>query len=248
MEQANWLAVDVATPQGSIALKTAKGKPVLRMLDGTASDVMMSSLLELLSDQGITLQQVTHLACNQGPGGFTGLRVGASLMQGISLGLQRPLWGACSLESTAEAYCCHRVELGEERPAQAKVWVVLDARLDQVFWAQYEWKGDKWVCHQPPQLSDPETMILPDDLDDQWIAVGSGWALYPGLQERYAEYLSEVDPTVSCNAAAILLVAQRWASNGVAGQIGRVELNYLRNKVAQTVEERKIAKGFAARV
>jgi tRNA threonylcarbamoyladenosine biosynthesis protein TsaB len=240
-KQACWIAVDVAHSQGSIALKIGNDAPVLHHLNGTASDILMSEVLQLLARNGKTIQDVTHLACNQGPGGFTGLRLGASVLQGLSFGLRSPLWGACSLEASAEAYIQH-LSLQECIQQRISIWVVQDARLGQVFWARFEWVEGKWICHQPPELSDPEGMWAPEVVGQKWVAVGIGWALYPGLQEKFAAYIEKIDDKILSNAASILQVASRWADNGIAGQIGRIELNYLRNKVAQTVVERKEAK------
>jgi len=231
MNQECWIAVDTATSTGSVAV--ARGESChVQTLEGTASNTLMPTLLTLLAEQGLSLDQVTHLACHQGPGGFTGLRVGASAMQGVSWGLQRPLWGACGLEATAEAYRRKH----HHEPKHAKVWVVQDARLGEVYWAQFEWLGECWRCYQPPQVSMPDDMIVPNSAE--WIGIGSGWAMFPELQKNHAKLLSAVDSSVVSDAGAVLAVAHRWAKSGVAGNIGRIELNYLRNRVAQTVAER----------
>ncbi len=235
MAEECWIAVDTSAHVGSIALAHQHTR-VWRYLSATSSNVLLPELIALLAEYKLSLEDVTHIACNQGPGGFTGLRVGASAMQGLSWGLQRPLFGVCSLEATAQAY----FESGGEINNGSNVWVAHDARLGEVFWAQYRKISQGWECLQAPQLSIPESMSVP--LSGHWDAVGTAWLLYPQLQKNYEVLLREGDTVISSHAGSILAVAQQHAWAGKCGQIGQIDLNYVRNRVAQTVIERRQAK------
>ena len=65
---------------------------------------------------------------------------------------------------------------------------------------------------------------------------------YPHLQEHHKRLLLDVTTDITSHANSILSVAQQHVLAGQQGQIGRIDLNYVRNRVAQTVAERKQAK------
>jgi tRNA threonylcarbamoyladenosine biosynthesis protein TsaB len=231
-----WIAVDTSAHVGSIALAYQHAR-VWRYLSATSSNVLLPELIALLAEYKLNLEDVTHIACNQGPGGFTGLRVGASAMQGLSWGLQCPLFGVCSLEATAQAYYECSAEINNNI---SNVWVAHDARLGEVFWAQFRKLSQGWECLQAPQLSIPDSMSAP--LGGHWDAVGTAWLLYPELQKNYEVLLRQVETGISSHAGSILAVAQQHVLAGKCGQIGCIDLNYVRNRVAQTVIERIQAK------
>jgi tRNA threonylcarbamoyladenosine biosynthesis protein TsaB len=96
------LSVDTSGSTGSLALARCDGTKVLS-LDQLAwtkkamhSEVATVELQKLLSKTKVELPQLTHLAVNVGPGSFTGLRVGISLVKTLaySLGL-----AVCSLNT-----------------------------------------------------------------------------------------------------------------------------------------------------
>ena len=165
-----WVSVDTSAHVGSIALAYQQTR-VWRYLSATSSNVLLPELIDLLAENKLKLENVTHIACNQGPGGFTGLRVGAAAMQGLSWGLQRPLFGVCSLEATAQAY----EESCNKHTRVSNIWVAQDARLGEVFWAQFRKTSEGWKCLQSPQLSTPEAML--SSVEGEWVAVGNAWLL-----------------------------------------------------------------------
>lgn len=58
------------------ARKTPGDQNVLELVD------------KLLTKQGLTLKEINGLEVNTGPGSFTGLRVGASIANALSFGIQ----------------------------------------------------------------------------------------------------------------------------------------------------------------
>ncbi|MES2206940.1 MAG: tRNA (adenosine(37)-N6)-threonylcarbamoyltransferase complex dimerization subunit type 1 TsaB [Pseudomonadota bacterium] len=235
MSEECWIAVDTSAHVGSIALAHQQTR-VWRYLSATSSNVLLPELIDLLAEYSLKLDDITHIACNQGPGGFTGLRVGAAAMQGLSWGLKRPLFGVCALEAAAQAY----VENCSEQTPASNIWVAQDARLGEAFWAQFRKTSQGWEYLQAPQLSVPDAMLSPAAAE--WAAVGSAWLLYPDLKKQYEHLLVDVATDIVSHAGSILSVAQQHVLVGQHGQIGRIDLNYVRNRVAQTVSERKQVK------
>lgn len=57
------------------------------------SDTIHKKLIWLLHEQGKAVEDITGLVFRTGPGSFTGLRIGASLVQALSWGLNVPMVG-----------------------------------------------------------------------------------------------------------------------------------------------------------
>lgn len=103
---------------------------------------------QALAEAGWTRRHLERVAVGLGPGSFTGLRVGISLAQGISEGLEVPLIGVGSLEAMARA--APAVHPGLRCP-------VLDARRGEMFVALYSPEGTEL---EAPQLVTSATDLL----------------------------------------------------------------------------------------
>ncbi len=99
------IAVDTSSDQGSIALLRADGSLLTESWRGTAghSVRLMSRLEALLARARITVRDLDLFAAVVGPGSFTGLRVGLSALQGISIVTGKPALGVSSLQAMAWA-------------------------------------------------------------------------------------------------------------------------------------------------
>ena len=75
------LAIETATDRVSVALGTSSADAVERELTGTRRHAagLLPMIAGLLDEAGVTLDAVTALVLSDGPGSFTGLRVGAAV-------------------------------------------------------------------------------------------------------------------------------------------------------------------------
>jgi tRNA threonylcarbamoyladenosine biosynthesis protein TsaB len=125
------LALDTTTDRLTVALGRT-GQPVLeRRLDGARrhAAALLPLIEGLLGDAGIGLDQVERIAMADGPGGFTGLRVGAALVK--ALARARPgleVWSASTLMVRAAA---------PAPPGGARVLVVTSALRGELYAAVY---------------------------------------------------------------------------------------------------------------
>lgn len=70
---------------------------------GKQHSVLLMPLIEELMRQSETSpSELTHLAVNLGPGSFTGLRIGLSVLEAMSYALSIPLYGYSSFQACAE--------------------------------------------------------------------------------------------------------------------------------------------------
>lgn len=102
------LAVDTSGATGSMALariddgqKIASLTEVSWIKKAMHSEIATLKLQELLNSAGVDLKQLTHLTVNIGPGSFTGLRVGISLVKTLAYSLALPVAPVNRLEVLA---------------------------------------------------------------------------------------------------------------------------------------------------
>ncbi|HET9333277.1 MAG TPA: tRNA (adenosine(37)-N6)-threonylcarbamoyltransferase complex dimerization subunit type 1 TsaB [Gemmatimonadota bacterium] len=123
------LAIDTATPGGSIALRVG-GETRERVLEWRASFRQAAPAIdELLAEAGILPGELDAIAVPSGPGSFTGLRVGAALALGLARITGVTLSAVPTLAAVAEAFA---------PPTPARVCATLDARRGRFYAALYD--------------------------------------------------------------------------------------------------------------
>ena len=223
------LAIETSTEHCSVALYRAGEVLSHGELAGQRhSEILLGMIERLLAEAGCDTSQLDGIAFGAGPGSFTGVRIAASVAQGMALGLDVPVMPVCTLEALAQAS-------GRDRVACA-----LDARLDEVYFAAYERKGDSWLAVIEPCLSAiGELPMLPGV---GWAGVGSGFAI---LENELAHHLQLVDtrPEQFPEAGAVAVLGARVLAGGGAVDVASAQPLYLRDKVAMTTVERQ-ARGY----
>ena len=96
------LALDTATESCSVALRI-DGDVRVRRHPGARQQtaVVLPMVQSLLAEAGLSLAQLDAIACTQGPGAFTGVRVGVSVAQGLAFGAGLPVIGVSTLAALA---------------------------------------------------------------------------------------------------------------------------------------------------
>lgn len=101
------LAVDTSTAQVGLAIYDGAqviGEYVWRSLQGSRHTVELAPAIhELLTRCGLTMEDVRALGVALGPGSFTSLRVGLSLVKGLAISRQLPVIGIPTLDVLAAA-------------------------------------------------------------------------------------------------------------------------------------------------
>lgn len=260
------LAFDTSTDQLSIAAcRPVNGRAQVWTHTGAggamASASLIPAVLALLRDAGLTLRELDAIAFGAGPGAFTGLRTACAVAQGLGYGAGVPLLPVDTLLAVAEA----------ARHAQAphaaafNVVAVLDARMDEVYAARYAWRAGRWTQPGDWVVCKPEALAAP--ADDGWAAllpdlgktdsggaqegvvapsVAAAWVVAGNAFSAYGERLLPGLARVQAlpEAAAMLRLAPALLAAGQAVRADQALPRYIRDKVAQTTDER--ARGKAA--
>jgi tRNA threonylcarbamoyladenosine biosynthesis protein TsaB len=223
------LAFDTATEHMSIAV-SAGGQVFVHEAAGgaLASATLIPAILALLARAGVALSDLDAIAFGRGPGAFTGLRTACSVAQGLAFGAGKPVLPIDTLLAVAED-CRSGAE-------QLCVWVAMDARMNEIYAAQYEFSQGRWLVLDAPLL------ITPDALNARWQATppqavaGNAVAAFgSSLHTGAAVVHASARPT----ARAMLPLAQALWREGGAVEAELALPLYLRDKVAQTTLERE---------
>jgi tRNA threonylcarbamoyladenosine biosynthesis protein TsaB len=170
------LAIDTATESCSAALlidqhllqrgqllERGHAEAILPMVDG------------LLAAAGVTLATLTAIAFGRGPGAFTGVRLAASVTQGLAFGAGLPVVPVSDLRALAQR------ALDTEATITA-VLVCADARMHEVYWGYFERAPDGLArAVGAEHVSPPAGVQLPRPGPARLAGVGSGFAAYPQL-------------------------------------------------------------------
>ena len=190
-----------------------------------ASATLIPAVESLLAQAQLELGALDAIVFGRGPGSFTGLRTACAVAQGLGFGAGCPVLGLATLQAVAEE--ARQIE------GATQVVAVLDARMDEVYWAQYAWDGAAWSTSHAPALSRPEQVQVP-----------AGWALAGNALLVHGARLPAASARIDClpRAAALLRLAPVALAAGLATPAAQASPLYIRDKVAQTTEERAAAR------
>ena len=221
----NILAIETSSELASVAL-LHHGQLISHEASGvqTHSQTVLPMVQALLSQAGITLAECDAIAFGAGPGSFTGVRTACGVAQGLAFGGNLPVVPVVTLLAMAQA--CR------DATGANDVLVVLDARMEEVYWAQYRY-ADGWKTVAEPTLSAPSAVSMSGTA----VACGNGLitfasalgdlAVSPGAHTEIMPHAAQI-----ARLAEIEFAAGRTVSARDAQPI------YLRNKVALTTAER----------
>lgn len=224
----NVLALETSTEIASVALLHG-GHLTRRQTAGVQShsQTVLPLVASLLDEAGLRLSDCGLVAFGCGPGSFTGVRTACAIAQGLAFGAGLPLAPVVTLEAMAEA--CRLANGATE------VLAVLDARMNEVYWAQYRHDGD-WHEVSPPALSAASEVRA----QGQPFMVGNGVTLCPQFQCAVP-----IPPELSLpDAVAVAWLGHAAQAKGKVVDAAHAQPLYLRNKIALTTAER-LAKASA---
>lgn len=217
------LGMDTSSPSGSVSLLDGNNLVSESWIEGSPaySDKLLFEIDAMLNGSGTKLSEIDGFVITTGPGSFTGLRVGISLLKGFILATEKPFASVNTLEAYAETV----------QPGPYVICPVLDARKKEVYAALFKSENDQYV------RSTPDQAISATDLCDQikypTAFVGNGLDVYKDvftsrLKEKYVSNAPTKNITV---AASAVLIAN--AEKNLHYDLDSLMINYVRPSEAE---------------
>jgi len=223
------LALETSGDVGSVALACEDGTVLERVFpEGTTHGTgLFPACRDLLAEAGREIGEVGLVAVSQGPGSFTGLRVGVAAAKGLAFALDCDVVGVSTLDVLA------RNAADVEEP---RIVPVLDARRGHVHTALYSLDSGAIIRRS-------EDLVIPPDrltsrLERPCVLLGDGVRRYPELVAEGVRALPE--DLWRARAAVVAEVAAGEHAEGRRDSVHELEPLYRR---LSTPEERRILEG-----
>ena len=230
------LAFETSAKAGSVAL-LENGKLLAESYQNTGlthSQTLMVMAEDMMKAAGKTVSDLTAVAVAEGPGSFTGVRIGVAAAKGLSWGGELPCYGVSTLESMAltlgvyEGYVCP----------------CMDARRSQVYNALF--LAERGTLTRVTEdraiaLSDLEKELK--NLEKTIFLVGDGSNLcYNTLLESVPGLVLPPEHQMHQRASGVALAAAKKIAAGEAGDGNALTPNYLRLSQAERERMEKLNK------
>lgn len=164
------LSLDSSATCASVALYDAQAQKIIgeNFINTklTHSQTLIPMMDALLSATKTDINEIDYFAVNTGPGSFTGIRIGVSVVKGMAMANDKPCVGISTLESMAYNF----IDLND-----IVVCACMDARRNQVYNALF--RVDEGVVER---LCDDRAISVEDlisevsKIDSKIILVGDG--------------------------------------------------------------------------
>lgn len=239
------IAIETATEACSAALLVeTNGKRSLykrfQLAPREHTKLILPMLDEVLAEADLKLADVDAIAFGRGPGAFTGLRIATGIAQGLALSVDKPTIPVSSLHAMALAALKN---VDSSVADTQSIIVAIDARMGEVYWAEYKVDSEKVELVGEEQLSKPEVMFEQTELltkSNTVIVIGSGWD----------EYIDRSKET-SLNASSLVHIPEKFPDAVEISELGLLSFEagetysledaqpvYLRNNVAEKSQKK----------
>jgi tRNA threonylcarbamoyladenosine biosynthesis protein TsaB len=250
MHTYKWLAIETSTDMLSLAIAWTQGDKSqvwAHTSQGGAksSQLVLPEIVRLMEEAQMRFADLTAVVLGKGPGSFTGLRTACSVAQGLAFGAGVLVLPIDTLLAVAEDARYQSVQQKQQQTQQQpeqlpqqtqRFFVAMDARMDQVYTAAYEWRSE-WQCVQDPSVNSPEKICIPAEWKDlEFSTVGNAWDAFA---TRWPTEFSGKNMHAMPTTQALLRLSPIAFEQGLAVSPENALPLYIRDKVAQTTQERE---------
>ena len=222
------LAIDTSSIACSVALGIEDG--VFERHEERAREhtrLLAPMIRAVIDESDCSLSELDAIVLGNGPGSFIGMRIAASVAQGLAHGAGLPIVPVSSLAGVA-------AEVFADSDAN-QVIVALDAHMSEIYLGGYL-RGD---ADLPEPMFDerlhghmPIAELDTDNVGGR-VAAGAGWRRYPELTALNEPYLDGHSSVLYPRARFLLLLGAIGLKNGESIDPEDVVPAYLRHKVAE---------------
>ena len=200
----------------------------------THSQTLMVMAEDLLKQCGKTVNDITAVAVAEGPGSFTGVRIGVAAAKGFAWGRQLPCYGISTLESMA-------VSLGIY---DGHICACMDARRAQVYNALfYVNRGVLSRVTEDRAIALSELKTDLERIDGPIYLVGDGAELtHRTLAAEIPGLILPPEHRLHQRAVGVALLAAKKMEAGESGDGAALQPNYLRLSQAERERNERLQK------
>ena len=191
----------------------------------THSQTLMVMAEDMLKQCGKTAKDVDAVAVAEGPGSFTGVRIGVAAAKGFAWGREIPCYGVSTLEAMAQSLGIY----------DGYICPVMDARRSQVYNALFEAdRGEITRIREDRAISLDDLAEDVKKLEKPVFLVGDGSILcYNTLLERVPSLVLPPEHRMHQRAVGVGIIAARQIRAGISGDAAALTPNYLRLSQAE---------------
>ncbi len=176
-----------------------------------------------LDEAGLALAELDAIVLGNGPGSFIGMRIAASVTEGLAFGAGLPVVPVSSMAAVA-------ADVGETGDI---VCVAQDAHMQEVYLGLYERSAAGLARPLREECLQGQARIAELAHYAPGIAAGFGWQRYPELRELNADQFVFVSDQYYPRASALLRLGAAAFAAGQQISPAEIEPAYLRQTVAQ---------------
>ena len=222
------LAIDTSSIACSVALH--RGDGVFERYEERAREhtrLLTPMIRAVLAESGCNLRDLDAIVLGNGPGSFIGMRIAASVAQGLAHGSGVPIVPVSSLAGVA-------AEVFADSDANQAI-VAQDAHMSEIYLGGY-FRGD---ANLPEPMFDerlhghmPIAELDTDNVRGR-VAAGAGWRRYPELTALNEPCFESRSNVLYPRARFLLPLGAVGLQNGESIDPGDLVPAYLRHKVAE---------------
>ncbi|MCB1772712.1 MAG: tRNA (adenosine(37)-N6)-threonylcarbamoyltransferase complex dimerization subunit type 1 TsaB [Gammaproteobacteria bacterium] len=192
------------------------------------SELVLPMIEDLLGEAGMRLKELDALAFARGPGSFTGVRIAASVIQGLAFAAGLPVIAVSSLQALAQGV--------NKTHGAGGVLSAFDARMGEVYWGTYRVDADGIMrAVQEERVCAPAVVsVAPGDGPGglAWHAAGSGWDSYAQALRQAIGFSPVTYEAQRLHAADVATLAAALHAEGHGVEASGALPVYLRDEVA----------------
>ncbi len=216
------LAIETSGSVGSVAIwedgATVREESFQRgLVHGKA---LLPTIARLLEQAGWEKTSLGLIAVSQGPGSYTGVRVGVATAKALAYALGCPILGVSTMDALALGHL----------PATVALCPVVDARWEQVYTGLYQWSGGEIHRVWEPRAMRPDELARA--LPEKAHLFGDGLKRYGPLFQREGVTFGGEEEWV-CHAHAVASLAARDFALGRRDDAATLVPLYLRPTEAE---------------
>lgn len=220
------LAIDTSTESGSVAL--LKDSQVILETNINSglnhSQTILPAVSDTLKAAGLGTAEIDLFAVTTGPGSFTGLRIGTSIIKGLALAASKPVVSVSTLDAVARNLFA----------AALPICPFMDAKRGQVYAGLYKCRTDGLPERIIPEtLADPRQFL--ERIQNRVILTGNGINPYQTIIQEVlsGRYLLAPSNMHFIRASSVGLIAVEKFKKGELTDVMVLTPGYLRSSEVQ---------------